>query len=148
MERENHAGSCQAKRRRLKLLLDLNFKTLASNKKKTSMRWTWAICMMHSIMVCQGGLSIRKWSKCSHFKLSQKSESHQRSRSHFATHMMVLYGKWSNKLGAKWPSVKPKTRVRYSHTKKNGLWPVKDIICIQEIHPFFDKLYIIEFIAT
>ena len=34
----------------------------------------------------------------------KKSESHQRSCSHFATPMMVLYRKWANELGAKWPN--------------------------------------------
>ena len=38
----------------------------------------------------------------SHFH--KKSESHQRSRSHFATPMMVLCRKWANDLGAKWPN--------------------------------------------
>ena len=34
----------------------------------------------------------------------KKSESHQRSRSHFATPLVVLYRKWANELGAKWPN--------------------------------------------
>ena len=38
----------------------------------------------------QGSLTIRNGS---HFTFSQKSESHHRSRSHFATPMMVLYRK-------------------------------------------------------
>ena len=40
-----------------------------------------------------GGLSIRNSQNGSHFTLSQKSESHHRSRSHFATPMMELYRK-------------------------------------------------------
>ena len=36
-----------------------------------------------------GGLSIRNGQNRSHFAFSQKSESHHRSRSHFATPMMM-----------------------------------------------------------
>ena len=39
---------------------------------------------------------------CSHFTLSQSSEIHHRSRSHFATPMTVLYKSWANVLGLKW----------------------------------------------
>ena len=39
-----------------------------------------------------------------HFTHSQRSESHPRPRSHFATLMMVLYRKWENDLGTKWPN--------------------------------------------
>ena len=52
----------------------------------------------------QGGLSIKNGQNRSHFTFSQRSESHHRSRSHFATPMMVLYRKWANDLGTKLPN--------------------------------------------
>ena len=70
----------------------------------------WEIIYHHYINWCilskQWGLSIKNGQHRYHFTLSQKSESHQRSRSHFTTHMMVLFRKWVNELGAKWPKYK------------------------------------------
>ena len=50
-----------------------------------------------------GGLSIENGQNRTHFTFSQKSESHQSSRSPFVTPMMVLpvYRKRANNLGAK-----------------------------------------------
>ena len=50
------------------------------------------------------GLPIRNGQNCSHFTFSQKSESHHRSCSNFATPMMVLYRKRANDLGTQWPT--------------------------------------------
>ena len=52
----------------------------------------------------QGGHSIRNGQNRSRFTFSQKRESHHRSRSHFATPMMVIYRKWTNDMGTKWPN--------------------------------------------
>ena len=54
--------------------------------------------------LAQGDLSIRNSQNRSHFTLSQKRENHHRSRSHFPTPMTVLYKKWANDLGTKWPN--------------------------------------------
>ena len=59
---------------------------------------------MQSHIEHPGGLSIRNGQNRSHFMFSQKSESHQRSRFHFATPMMVLYRNWANDLRRKWPN--------------------------------------------
>ena len=52
--------------------------------------------------LAQRGLSIRN--SQNHFTLSQKRESHHRSCSHFPTPMTVLYKKWANDLGTRWPN--------------------------------------------
>ena len=59
---------------------------------------------MQSHIEHPGGLSMRNGQNCSHFMFSQKYESHQRSRFHFATPMMVLHRKWVNDLRAEWPN--------------------------------------------
>ena len=56
-------------------------------------------CVRHS----GRGLSIRKWQKSFAHYIFTKSESHQRSLSHIAAPMMVLYRAWANESGAKRP---------------------------------------------
>ena len=59
----------------------------------------------------QGVFQLENGQNCSHFTISQKRESHQRSHSNFVMPMMVLYRKWANVLGAKWPNWKTNLRV-------------------------------------
>ena len=68
------------------------FKIAVDLKSMKRKRYIWGVFQLETVKIVL----------TSHFH--KKSESHHRSRSHFATPMMVLYRKWANDLGTKWPN--------------------------------------------
>ena len=86
------------------------------------MQPTFKAALAKAVVSVLGGLSIRNdGQNRSHFTISQRSESHHRSRSHFATSMMVLHRKWANDLGTKLPNWKTNFARNYCEKRPKSL---------------------------